>query len=285
MKTFSLILATLFIVPSGFVGASIVPTRLILQKTAENSGSGIYAIDQEVQFSNGEETLSLKETWLIDSDRNMRLTVTGGKELQNSFKLQFLYTGGQKLSLVNSSRKAEKIPEDFLEKYLNFRSADVFANTLVQMKIIPLNATQKKPAPKTIQDLKYEPEPWVRLSRTGGTITYAMGTPSSPEQETGSAGIWIEQDQFVVRKLRLPSQVEMSANNYNQFSKGLFYPRQRTIRWANNTVTIRLISASPRPPTAVSLLQPTSLDSANKWDGLESLAAKNAITEFYTRFR
>ncbi len=284
MKNFSLLLAALLL-PAGLAFASIVPTRLILQKTAENSGSGIYAIDQEVQFSNGEETLSLKETWLIDSDRNLRLTVTGGKELQNAFKLQFLYTGGQKLSLLNTSRKAEKIPEDFLEKYLNFRSVDAFANALVQMKIIPANAIQKKPAPKSIQDLKYEPEPWVRLSRTGGTVTYALGTPSSPEKEVGSPGIWIEQDHFVVRKLRLPSQVEMSANNYNQFSKGLFYPRQRTIRWANNTVTIRLISASPRPATAVSLLQPNSLDSTNKWDGLENLPAKNAIMEFYTRFR
>lgn len=284
MKNFSLLLAALLL-PAGLAFGSIVPTRLILQKTVENAGSGIYAIDQEVQFSNGEETLSLKETWLIDSERNLRLTVTGGKDLQNSFKLQFLYTGGQKLSLVNTSRKAEKIPEDFLEKYLNFRSVEAFANALVQMKIIPTNAIQKKPAPKSIQDLKYEPEPWVRLSRTGGTVTYALGTPSSPEQEVGSPGIWIEQDHFVVRKLRLPLQVEMSANNYNQFSKGLFYPRQRTIRWANNTVTIRLISASPRPPAAVSLLQPNSLDSVNKWDGLENLPAKNAIVEFYTRFR
>ena len=110
-----------------------------------------------------------------------------------------------------------------------------------------------------------------------------MATPV--DQEAGSPGIWIQQDEFVVRKLRLPSQVEMSANNYNNFARNLSYPRSRTIRWGNNTVTIRLISASARPQTAVALFQPSSLDANLKWDGINSLATKDVITEFYTRFR
>lgn len=268
-----------------FALAYILPTRMILQKTAENAGSGIYAIEQEVQFSNGEETLNLKETWLIDSDRTMRLTVTGGKELQNNFKLQFLYTGAQKWSLVSNSRKSEKMPDEFLEKFLNFRNPEIFANTLAHLKMIPTSALQKKPVGKTPADFKYEPESWVRYSRTGGVVNYALGVPTPVEQEQNYPGIWIEQDQFVVRKLRLPTQVEMSANNYNQFARGLYYPRARTIRWGNNTVTIRLISASGRPQTAVSLFQPTSLDSNMKWDGISTLSAKDVVTEFYTRFR
>jgi hypothetical protein len=77
----------------------------------------------------------------------------------------------------------------------------------------------------------------------------------------------------------------MSANNYNQFAKGLYYPRQRTIRWGNNTVTIRLISVSPRANVPANLFQATSLDISPKVDGITSLPAKDAITEFYTRFR
>ncbi len=265
--------------------AYILPTRTILQKTSENAGSGIYAIEQEVQFSSGEETVSVKETWLIDSDRTMRLTVTGGKDLANSFKLQFLYNGGQKWSMVNNNKKNEKAPEDFLEKFLNFRNPEIFANTLAQLKMIPHSAYQKKPVGKVGADFKHEPEPWVRYSRTGGVVNYALGVATPVDQEQNSPGIWIEQDQFVVRKLRLPSQVEMSANNYNQFARGLFYPRARTIRWGNNSVTIRLISASARPQTAVNLFQPSSLDSNLKWDGINALPAKDVITEFYTRFR
>ncbi len=231
--------------------------------SAKNCGQRrvrIYAIEQEVQFSNGEDTLSVKETWLIDSDRNMRLTVTGGKDLRGNFKLQFLYTGAQKLSLTNGSRKAEKIPEEFLEKFLNFRNAEIFANTLAHFKIIPAHGYQKKPLARSGNEFKYEPENWVRYSRTGGVVNYALGIATPVDQESNYPGLWIEQDQFVVRKLRLPSQVEMSANNYNQFAKGLSYPRARTIRWGNNTVTIRLISASSRPQTAVSLFQPSSLE-------------------------
>jgi hypothetical protein len=186
---------------------------------------------------------------------------------------------------VNGTRKSEKTPDEFLERYLNFRNADIFSNHLAQLKIVPPHAMMKKPLVKIGNDIKHEPEAWVRYSRTGGAVNYALGTPSPADQETGNPGIWIEQDQFVVRKLRLPSQVEMSANNYNQFSKGLYYPRARTIRWGNNTVTIRLISASPRPQTAVSLFQPNSLDSNIKWDGVSALPAKDVITEFYTRFR
>lgn len=284
MKKILLFVITVLCGPS-FALAYILPTRTILQKTSENAGSGIYAIEQEVQFSNGEEMVAVKETWLIDSDRTMRLTVTGGKDLQNSFKLQYLYNGGQKWSMTNNNRTSSKVPDDFLEKFLNFRSPEIFANTLAHLKMLPAGAFQKKPAGRTGADFKNEPESWVRYSRTGGVVNYALGMATPVDQELNYPGIWIEQDQFVVRKLRLPTQVEMSANNYNQFARGLSYPRARTIRWGNNTVTIRLISASARPQTAVNLFQPSSLDSNLKWDGINSLPAKDVITEFYTRFR
>lgn len=265
--------------------AYIMPTRMILQKTAENAGSGVFAVEQEVQFTSGEETVTVKETWLIDNDHTMRLTVTGGKDLQNSFRLQFVYNGGQKWSLQDGARTNKNIPDDFLERFLNFRSADVFASTLIKNKIIPTYAMNKKALPRTGNEIKYEPETWVRYSRTSGAVNYALGMATPAEQETNYPGLWIEQDEFVIRKLRLPSQAEMTADNYNQFSRGLSYPRSRTIRWNNNTVTIRLISAQTRSQTAAALFQPASLDTNMKWDGINSLPAKDVITEFYTRFR
>lgn len=285
MKNISLVFVFMCLFVPMAVFAYILPTRTILQKTSEHAGSGVYGIEQEVQFSNGEEILTVKETWLIDNDRTMRLTVTGGKDFHNSFKLQFIYNAGQKWSMINSNRKSESIPVDFLERFLNFRSPEGLANALMQFKIIPSSAFQKKPVAKANGEYKHEPESWVRYSRTGGVVNYAFGIPTAVEQETNQPGIWIEQDQFVVRKLRLPTQVEMIANEYNEFAKGLSYPRARIIRWGNNIVTVRLISASPRSQTAVSLFQPSSLDSNLKWDGIKDLPAKDIITEFYTRFR
>lgn len=77
----------------------------------------------------------------------------------------------------------------------------------------------------------------------------------------------------------------MTADNYNQFAKGLYYPRARTVRWGNNTVNIRLISVAARPNTAVSFFQPTSLDSNLKLDGLDKMPAREAVIEFYSRYR
>lgn len=264
--------------------AYILPTKIILQKTAENSGSGVYSIEQEVQFQNGAEILSLRENWLIENDRTMRVTVSGTKDLQSQIRMQFLYTGGQRYELVGTSRQSKKIPEDFFERFLNFRSAENFASVLVSLKLIPPSAMSKKIS-KNGTDFKNEAEPFVRYSRVGGVVAYAFGEPAAPGKEVAEPGVWIEQDQFVVRKVRLPSQAEMTADNFSQFAKGLNYPRQRTIRWGAHSANIRLISASARAGNSNALFQPASLDISARTEGLNSLPAKDAILEFYSRFR
>lgn len=280
-----------FILSLGFLSlfsfstyAYIMPTRVILQKTVENSGSGTYAIEQEVQFSNGSENVVIKENWLIENDRTMRVTISGTKNLQSQLRMQFTYNNGQRYELHGSSRQSRKISEDFLEKYLNFRSAEQFANSLIHLKLVPSNVMARKSNEKSGSDFKYTPESFVRYSRTGGSTAYAFGEPTPAEKEVSNPGIWIEQDQFLVRKVKLPSQVELTADNYSQFAKGLSYPRERTIRWGNNTATIRLISVSARNSNAA-LFQPASMDIAVKLDGLNGLQSKDAILEFYSRFR
>lgn len=264
--------------------AYILPTRVILQKTAENSGSGVYAMEQEVQFQSGAEIFSLKENWLIENDRTMRVTVTGTKDLQSQIRMQFLYTGGQRYELNGGSRSSKRMPEDFFERFLNFRSVENFASALVNLKLIPASAMARK-VPRNANEFKNEAEPFVRYSRVGGVVAYAFGEPAAPDKESAAPGIWIEQDQFVVRKVRLPSQAEMTADNYSQFAKGLSYPRQRTIRWGNRTVNIRLLGVSARAGNSNALFQPASLDISPRLEGLNNQPAKDAILEFYSRFR
>lgn len=264
--------------------AYIPPARMILQRTAENSGSGPYTIEQEVQFNNGQDSLFLRETWLIENDRTMRVTVSGAKDFKDQIKMQFIYAGGQRWS-HNGNRESQRLSEDFLERYFNFRSTDQLASTLMNLKILPTNAFARKPLPKNLEQLKYEPESFVRLSRVGGTVTYAFGAPS-PAEGTPTPGLWIEQDQFLVRKLRLPSQVEVSADNYNQYSRGLNYPKVRTVRWGQNTVTIRLIGVtSHRGGIQANSFQPTSMTVPSKLDGLNGQPAKDVVLDFYSRFR
>lgn len=265
------------------VFAYIPPTRMILQRTAENSGSGTYAIEQEVQFNNVQDSLFLKETWYIENDRTMRVTVSGTKDLKDQIKMQFIYAGGQRWTL-NSGRESRRISEDFLEKYFNFRNTEQIASSLMQMKILPTHALAKKGLPKNLDNLKYEPEDFVRLSRAGGATTYAFGVPS-PVDGNANPGFWVEQDQFLVRKFRLPSGVEVTADNFNQYARGLNYPKVRTVRWGQNTVTIRLIGVTSRPANTANIFQPNSLDTSAKLDGLNNQPAKDAIIEFYSRFR
>jgi hypothetical protein len=240
-----ILLASTLIFTPLLASAFILPTRTILQKTSENAGSGIYAVEQDVQFANGDDTIRLRETWLIDSDRTMRVTVTGTKELQNTFRLQFLYTGGQRWTVVNNNRKSEKAPEDFLEKYLNFRSPEIFASTLSHMKILPTGAYNKKPLGKSGNDYKYEPESWVRYSRTGGVPNYAFGTPTPEDDKSNNPGLWIEQDQFVVRKIRLPSQVEMTADSYNQRNRKIRNCFARSIQQCFLCYALRHLAQAP----------------------------------------
>jgi hypothetical protein len=283
-KFFASILAPLLVTPV-VASAYIIPTRMILQRTSDNAGAATYAIEQDVQFSNGDDTIQLKESWLIDSEQNMRLTVTGTKDLQNTFKMQFVYAGGLRWKLIGNATKNEKISEDFLERFFNYRNADTFANALAHQKIIPNGAYSKRASGKTGNDFKHEPEEWVRYSRSGGVVNYALGAPSPADLPANNPGIWIEQDQFVIRKLRLLSQAEIVADNYNQFAKGLVYPKTRTVRWGNNTVNIQLTSVTVKPKTSSNLLQPSSLNISPKTDGIDKLAAKDIILEFYSRFR
>jgi hypothetical protein len=271
----------LILITSAF--AYVPPTRMILQRTAENNGSGTYAIEQEVQFTNAQDSFFVKETWLVENDHSMRLTVSGTKDLKDQLKMQYVYAGGLRWNL-GAGRESRRVGEDFLEKYFHFRSTDHLAMALIQAKILPPNALAKKAMPKAVDGFKYEPEDFVRLSRTGGVSNYAYGVPSAVDS-TPNPGIWIEQDQFLIRKLRLPSQVEVTAENFNPYARGLNFPKVRTVRWGQNTVTIRLIGISARPGTKPNQFQATSLDTPIKLDALNGLPAKDVVLDFYSRFR
>jgi len=274
---------SLFLLFVTSVFAYIPPTRMILQRTSENAGGGIYAIEQEVQFTNAQDSFFLKETWLVENDQSMRLTVTGTKDLKDQLKMQFVYAGGLRWNL-GMGKESKHLSEDFLEKYFHFRTTERLATSLMQIKVLPPSALAKKPLAKTVEAIKYEPEDFVRLSRTGGAVNYVYGAPSEVDSNP-NAGIWIEQDQFLIRKLRLPSQVEVTAENYNSYARGLNLPKVRTVRWGQNVVTIRLIGVTSRPAVTPAQFQPSSLDSPLKLEALNTQAAKEVVLDFYSRFR
>jgi hypothetical protein len=255
--------------------AAIPRTSMILQRTAENAGGGYYQIDQEVQFPNGQDTLVLKETWMIENENNMKLIVTGAKELKDQVSFTIQVNNGNHTQGSSTKRASD----DFIEKYFHIRSASSFAQTLSQMKLIPANALARRPV-RNLKDLDHQSESFVRLGRTGGVVAYAFGGLASQNSEP--PGFWIEQDQFVLRKFRLPSQVEVVADRFSSYSRGLMFPRVRTIRWGVNQVTIQTISVTSR--TKDNYIQFGSRV-PSKIEALRNHQAAPLIEEFYSRFR
>lgn len=253
--------------------AAIPKASMILQRTSENAGNGIYQIDQEVQFPNGADTLVLRETWMIENENNMKLVVTGAKELKDrvSFSMQIL--NGQH----SSTRK--KVSENFIERYFHMRTTDAWAQALIQMKLVPANVLARKPI-RNIKDYEYQPESFVHLARSGGVVTYAFGGLAL--QEKNPPGFWIEQDQFVLRKFRLPSEVEVTADKYSSYARNLMFPRTRVVRWGPNQVTIQTLSVAARGKDSWASFGskvPTKMDALNTQPG------GSIVDEFYKRFR
>lgn len=306
---------------TGFNSANafIPNTRFILHKTAENNGNGIYQIEQEVTFSNAQDQISVKETWLVESDESMKLLVQGlkdakGESAKDLMQLNFIYKQDQRLGLGFSGATTKKTDYEFFEKWFHYRSSERFLKNLIDAKITTEDAV-KINSPKTIKDISNETDANLRLSRVGGVITYGIGVPvaanaaasvnslsnnsagnlASATTATGAGittdlnggnllnpGLWIEQDVFQIRKIRLPSTAEIIAEKHSQFSRGLVFPRHRIIKWGPNTVTISVLSITGKNKDSWNQF-PTKFPL--KKDRLKESSLDPVVEDFYERFR
>lgn len=257
-----------------FSFAYLPPLRMILERTSENAGSGVYSIETEVFFTDGPNEASVKESWLVENERSLRLTVIGLKDLKG-LKLTYLYENGLKWAMKGQKRESQSAPPELLERWHHIRNADALNNFLLSNKIIP--EFKKDKQSKTV----YE-ESLVHLGRTEGVVNYAIGENN---KDSLLPKLWIEQDFFVIRKLRLPSQVELEFENYKSYSKGLNYPKHKWIRWGQNKVSVNTLSVVPKTGNLAAQFNPQSLDVNNQSEILYNHPLKNLLEEFYTRFR
>lgn len=263
---------------SSTVLAFIPPLKMILSRTADNSGLGVYSIEQEVKFTDGNQDALIKESWFIENERTMKVHVQGLKELKG-LNLTYLYLNAQKWTKKNNQKEQIAIPEEFIEKWNHFRTGDALLSSLLNFKILPEDFFQKKELkPKSANE-----DAFLKLSRTQGVIAYSLGDNKNYEQSPGR--LWIEQDFFVIRKLRFTSGTEVYFDNYKTYSKDLHFPRERLLKWGSNLVQIKTLSVSSKPSNSASLFSSQSLDSNNQSDILFNHPLKSQIEDFYTRFR
>lgn len=251
---------------------------MILSRTAENSGNGIYNIELEVVFSDGSQEASLKEIWTVENDRAMKVSIQGMKDLKG-FYLNYLYAGGNRWTKNNQTKESSKISEDFIEKWQHFRNSDIFLNALLAYEFIPEGHYNKKDGKlKSINE-----DPFLKLSRSQGVIAYSIG--DNKKTDTQHPRLWIEQDFFMIRKIRLASGVEVFMDNYKSFSKNLHFPKERVLKWSDHSVTIKTISVLTRTGNPGQLFSPQLLEANNHTEILNNHSLRSQIEEFYSRFR
>ena len=266
--------------------AYIPKAKTILEKTAHNHGRGFYSIQLEVNFRNEQGNQTINETWLIENGENMFVEAKGP-----GFSYTAIYRGKQKFYMDETgAEKSSRLSMDFFEGYFHFRGPESLGGELVNLNIIPQRALSKEAKIKTLKDIKYEREGFVRLSRTAGVVNYALGRPTPVEASAPLPGIWIEQDRFLIRRIRFPTLSDLLADEYAEYSKGLLYPKSRTITWGSNSVALRTVKIVGVNPTSEqkAKLSPSFLRT-RKTQQLQYSASEGQISplikEFYQKFR
>ncbi|MCB0386812.1 MAG: hypothetical protein KDD43_15565, partial [Bdellovibrionales bacterium] len=102
--------------------AYIPDFKMIMSRTAENHGRGIYQIVQDVTLQEEPESLVVRETWYIKGENQMRLEVRGRKRLEGLVAMTFIYDGNRRFYVdPNGAKKVSRSSEDWFEPYFHFR--------------------------------------------------------------------------------------------------------------------------------------------------------------------
>lgn len=261
--------------------AYIPSADFILSKVARSAGSGLYQVKQEVSFPTAQRNITVTETWWVQSDDLMFLKVEGPLFVQ-----YYLYKGGKKFYFdENGKLLSTAKPRDFFPELLFERSSNELKQSLVNKKIIPAQALKKRPAvrnAKDIEALAQIDEPYLRLSRLGGKVSYVLGFSAKNENEPG---IWVEQERFVINRLKLPSGADIVSESFAELSRNLVYPRSQKVSWNNQHVQIEL-SRADSLKGGVSFFEEKEFSKlASKNTPLPEEWAQSAVGEFYKRFR
>ncbi len=272
---------------SAMAYAYIPPYWMILSRTADSHGHGVYQIDQDVAFQHGDEPYIVNEKWTVMGENSMRLVVTGRKQLQNQIHLTYIYRDGHRYFVdENGVKKSEHAPEDWFEPFLHFRLSKNAKSLAVARGLAPSISLKSEPFKYTQKKPTQDPEPFVRLSRVDGTVSYALGTPTPPNSSELLPGLWVEQDHFFVRRIRFKSQTEISAQNYKNFHD-LWLARDLQITWPGRQAKVtvnNVVNLGPDNKNK-SHFDPAELN-FGKDPGLARLLPDEAsIRDFYTHMR
>jgi hypothetical protein len=264
--------------------AYVPKARFVLEKTARNHGRGFYQIQNDVIFRTESGSISVVETWIVENGESMYLETRGSAEVP----ALTIYKGRQKFYIDEQGQeRSARVPADFFEDIFHYRTFESLAEELVRENILPQKALAKEPRVNSLKDTGFHKEPFIRLARSGGVVTYGIGKPTPADGTTPLPGIWIEQDRFHIKRLRLSSAAEILADEYADYGRGLSFPKSRSVSWGPNSVSIRTMKVSAIVPTAEqkAKLQPSSIRNRKASPANAMTDTHPLIKDFYSRFR
>ena len=248
--------------------AAYVPTtRTILNRTAKNSGTGTYAVELEVQIETKAEPIVLRERWVAKDAEKLKVSVQSVRGISPAVKFDVVYLNGRKYASYESG-KSSSWNSQFLEPALFSKTGREILNSMLAAKILNANWLSQYERPSA------KPNGTPKLARTGGSISYFLGERTPISSETLLPGLWIEQDSFLIRRVRYPSQDEIQLDDY-QVKNGLWVAVDRQYTWGTMKAKTSLISA--KSITDNNFSAPNSSGVASP--------LPEFIADFYTRFR
>ncbi|NJL25468.1 MAG: hypothetical protein HC902_10035, partial [Calothrix sp. SM1_5_4] len=123
---------------------------------------------------------TVKETWLVLGENRLRVTLEGRGPLKGLVQGSIVYDGNQKSFIdaaAGASLRNQRLGEDWLEPLLHFRFGKWFRSRLVSLRVAPAESLNDREPLKTDGEIRYQPPSFIRLSRVGGTVTWAIGVP------------------------------------------------------------------------------------------------------------
>lgn len=267
--------------------AYIPDYHMILSRVAENNGRGSYEIEQEVVFPADPEPLRVKETWIIKGEDDMSVTFTGLGSLKGLIQGRVVYNRSEKFFIVDGQLRKASLGEDWWQPFFHFRYSRNIKPKIVALKMAPASSLEARKLIKTDDKTSYSEQNFMRLSRTGGVVNYAIGTPTPVSSPVATPGLWIEQDMFLVRKIRLPSQALITADDYSRYSRYQWLPKKTNVEWDQNQAQVFLtrVDALSSRDKRNQLLEPKSLTAKDHGAPAYKLPDHPVLREFYQRFR
>jgi hypothetical protein len=267
------------------VFAYIPPLSVILSRTTDNHGKGFARITQNVIFTQANSSYIVKETWITDGAQKMVLLASGQNDLGQKFQFQSYYALGNRHFVdSNGARKVSKVGDDWFEDLFLHRTSDGMIARLHALKMIPAEALRRQPDVYNIKNITHPIESFLRLSRSGGKVAFAISVAPPATEEATDPTLWIEQDGFVVLKARFPSESTVSATDYKTYGENFHFASQKEVRWKTNRVLINTTKVEVFPRTH-SIGKDLSVNTPSATSGALVMPAIDGLQEFYSRFR